>query len=54
MNKLEEKVDGLMQGEGLEAAKSNYSDARTIQVGEKPNFKAKRKWRILSMILTLG
>ncbi len=54
MNKLEEKVDGLMQGEGLEAAKSNYSDARTIQVGEKPHFKAKRKWRILSMILTLG
>uniref|UniRef100_A0A8C2L015 Angiopoietin-like 4 n=1 Tax=Cyprinus carpio TaxID=7962 RepID=A0A8C2L015_CYPCA len=31
MNKLEEKVDGLMQGEGLEAAKGNYSDARTIQ-----------------------
>ncbi|KAI2667553.1 Angiopoietin-related protein 4 [Labeo rohita] len=26
MNKLEEKVDGLMQGEG------NYSDARTIQI----------------------
>ncbi|KAL0200637.1 hypothetical protein M9458_003824, partial [Cirrhinus mrigala] len=31
MNKLEEKVDGLMQGEGLEAANGNYSDARTIQ-----------------------
>lgn len=31
MNKLEEKVDGLMQGEGLDAAKGNYSDDRTIQ-----------------------
>uniref|UniRef100_A0A8C1Y8U1 Angiopoietin-related protein 4-like n=1 Tax=Cyprinus carpio TaxID=7962 RepID=A0A8C1Y8U1_CYPCA len=31
MNKLEEKVDGLMQGEGLEATNGNYSDARTIQ-----------------------
>ncbi|XP_026139706.1 angiopoietin-related protein 4-like [Carassius auratus] len=31
MNKLEEKVDGLMQGEGLETAIGNYSDARTIQ-----------------------
>ncbi|KAG1969591.1 fibrinogen-like protein [Pimephales promelas] len=31
MNKLEEKVDGLMQGEGLEVPNGNYSDARVIQ-----------------------
>lgn len=43
MNKMEEKVDGLMQGEGSEAANGNYSDARIIQVCEKPYFRAKRK-----------
>ncbi|XP_051990550.1 angiopoietin-related protein 4-like [Xyrauchen texanus] len=31
MNKLEEKIDGMLQGEGLEAGKANNSDARIIQ-----------------------
>jgi hypothetical protein len=33
MNKLEEKVDGMLQGEGLpDMNAGNYSDARIIQV----------------------
>ncbi|KAG9332204.1 hypothetical protein JZ751_015495 [Albula glossodonta] len=28
---LEEKVDGMLQGEGMEVANGNYTDARTIQ-----------------------
>lgn len=32
INKLEEKVDGMMQGEGLNSASGNYSDARIVQV----------------------
>jgi len=38
MNKLEEKVDGFMQGEGLEVPNGNYSDARVIQVCAKTLF----------------
>lgn len=32
MNKLEEKVDGMMQGEGLEAGNGNSTDPRNIQL----------------------
>ncbi|XP_030628974.1 angiopoietin-related protein 4 [Chanos chanos] len=31
MNKLEEKVDSMLQGESLETGSSNFSDARAIQ-----------------------
>lgn len=43
MNKLEEKVDGMMQGEGLEASNGNNSDVRNIQVCGRPKFSDERK-----------
>ena len=38
MNKLEEKVNGALQGEGNQGTSGNFSDARTIQVGQEAFF----------------
>lgn len=38
MDQLEEKVNGVLQGEGLQSISGNYSDAQTIQVGQELAF----------------